>query len=194
MTNGLVDNCVYRLNSRASTEFRTISRCRSTARVPLETGGGRGTICSHWEQSCLQGELMTGYASQPFQLSRITIASLEDLGYQVSYRTADRLTSRDLGSCSCSRRQLRGGSENATSVAHNDNNNTNEEKEEIKPRRRLSDEGYEEAVRYGRQILSEHSAERWTETEGYEYWGNRVVLVYYLEDDEVHDVIVWGGE
>ena len=53
------------------------------------------TICGHWAESNFDGagrdELMTPYfdesAKQP--LSKITCASLEDLGYDVNYRACD---------------------------------------------------------------------------------------------------------
>jgi hypothetical protein len=63
--------------------------------VPVENQGGGGTRDSHWRERSLGRELMTGYVSpsgktNPF--SRITIASLEDLGYDVDYTGADPYT------------------------------------------------------------------------------------------------------
>lgn len=58
--------------------------------VPVENSGGPGTRDSHWRESVLDTELMTGFlngGSNP--LSRITIGSLADLGYQVNYLPAD---------------------------------------------------------------------------------------------------------
>ena len=54
--------------------------------VPLETGGGSGTAGSHWSEAVFDHELMTGYIDAlPDPLSRMTVASLQDLGYQVNY-------------------------------------------------------------------------------------------------------------
>jgi hypothetical protein len=57
------------------------------AGVPVETEGGAGTAGSHWLETLFDNELMTGWidVDGPDPLSRVTVASLEDLGYQVSY-------------------------------------------------------------------------------------------------------------
>jgi hypothetical protein len=58
--------------------------------IPLENGGGEGTAESHWRETIFGWELMTGYiASADNPLSRMTIGSLEDLGYSVDYTRAD---------------------------------------------------------------------------------------------------------
>jgi hypothetical protein len=50
--------------------------------VPVENTGGAGTRDSHWRESVLGAELMTGWISGSSNpLSAITIASLGDLGY-----------------------------------------------------------------------------------------------------------------
>lgn len=60
-------------------------------KVPVEnTQGGAGTRNSHWRESVLQNELMTGFlngGSNP--LSQLTIASMQDLGYAVNVIAAD---------------------------------------------------------------------------------------------------------
>jgi len=59
--------------------------------VPVENTGGSGTRDSHWRETTFGRELMTGFynsgALNP--LSRITIGSLEDLGYQVNYNASE---------------------------------------------------------------------------------------------------------
>lgn len=70
--------------------------------VPTELDGGGGTRCGHWDESCLQSELMTGYLSAEVQpLSMITIGSLQDMGYSVDIYQADLFDAEDLGSCPC---------------------------------------------------------------------------------------------
>jgi hypothetical protein len=62
--------------------------------VPVEGGGGAGTAGSHWRESVLGDELMTGWisgASQP--LSRATVASMGDLGYAVDLSRAEEVGS-----------------------------------------------------------------------------------------------------
>jgi hypothetical protein len=58
--------------------------------VPVENTGGAGTRDSHWRESVMSTELMTGFiggVSNP--LSRITIGALMDIGYQVNFGAAD---------------------------------------------------------------------------------------------------------
>ena len=58
--------------------------------VPVEGGGGAGTAGSHWRESSLGNELMTGYLnSGPNPLSKVTIGALSDLGYGVDLAAAD---------------------------------------------------------------------------------------------------------
>lgn len=58
--------------------------------VPVELGGGEGTKDSHWAERCFKDELMAPYLSGlPQSISRITVGSLEDLGYTVDYGKAD---------------------------------------------------------------------------------------------------------
>lgn len=63
-------------------------------KVPVENNqGGAGTRNSHWRESVLQNELMTGFlnaGSNP--LSALTIAQMQDLGYAVNMGVADAIT------------------------------------------------------------------------------------------------------
>jgi hypothetical protein len=60
-------------------------------KVPVENGGGAGTMNSHWRESVLGRELMTGFlnsgGSNP--LSMLTVRSLSDLGYTVNTAAAE---------------------------------------------------------------------------------------------------------
>jgi hypothetical protein len=63
------------------------------SKVPVENQGGDGTADAHWRESVLGRELMTGYISLVANpLSTISVASLADLGYTVSYADADPYT------------------------------------------------------------------------------------------------------
>lgn len=60
--------------------------------VPVENTGGTGTRDSHWREATFGNEILTGFAEQvgvAMPLSRVTIASLADLGYLVDYREAE---------------------------------------------------------------------------------------------------------
>lgn len=60
-------------------------------KVPVENVGGRGTMNSHWRESVLRTELMTGYLDSGVRnpLSVLTVRSLADLGYTVDPDAAD---------------------------------------------------------------------------------------------------------
>ncbi len=61
-----------------------------TGNVPLENGGGQGTCEGHWREKTFSNELMTGYTNGSTEpLSRLTIASLQDVGYSVDYNQAE---------------------------------------------------------------------------------------------------------
>ncbi len=73
----------------AVAEWNTLSG-NSDAGVPIENSGGSGTKWSHWRESRFHSELMTGWISLGSSpLSRVSIASLADLGYQVDLSQAD---------------------------------------------------------------------------------------------------------
>jgi hypothetical protein len=60
--------------------------------VPVEGDGGSGTADSHWDEDILNTELMTGFvesAGVAMPLSRMTVGSLQDMGYSVNYAAAD---------------------------------------------------------------------------------------------------------
>lgn len=60
------------------------------SKVPVENTGGGGTANSHWRETVLVNELMTGYlnsGSNP--LSVLTVGALADMGYVVDSSAAD---------------------------------------------------------------------------------------------------------
>lgn len=76
--------------ARAMREFATLSKGATTRAVPLANVGGPGTRDAHWREAVFGNELMTGFLNDgPNPLSRLTIAALEDMGYEVSYASAD---------------------------------------------------------------------------------------------------------
>jgi hypothetical protein len=63
------------------------------AKVPVEDTGGPGTPDSHWRESVFDSELMTGFINLGQNpLSRVTVASLNDMGYSVNLSGADSYT------------------------------------------------------------------------------------------------------
>jgi hypothetical protein len=65
----------------------------SGAKVPVENTGGEGTADSHWRESVFGNELMTGFVQVGTNpLSRVSVASMGDLGYAVNLNGADPYT------------------------------------------------------------------------------------------------------
>jgi hypothetical protein len=74
----------------AMREFATLTGSPAPVPVPVANTGGQGTRDGHWREAVFGSELMTGFLNPAFNpLSRLTIASLEDLGYEVNYAAAD---------------------------------------------------------------------------------------------------------
>ena len=84
--------------ARALTAFDLIGGSGySGGKVPVENmaepGQEAGTVDSHWRESVFQNELMTGFAGVGANpLSRVTVASLGDMGYVVNEAGADNFT------------------------------------------------------------------------------------------------------
>lgn len=58
--------------------------------VPVENTGGQGTRDSHWRETIFRNELMSGFvAAAGNPLSRLSVGSLEDLGYAVDMNAAE---------------------------------------------------------------------------------------------------------
>ena len=79
------------VGSAARAQFAAINTVTYSGNpVPVENTGGTGTINAHWRTSVMQRELMQGFAVNQVQpLSRITVGSLQDLGYLVNLAAAD---------------------------------------------------------------------------------------------------------
>jgi hypothetical protein len=74
----------------AMKEYADLRDTTNLVRVPVENRGGPGTADSHWRDSTFGNELMTGFVAQAGNpLSRMTVASLGDLGYTVDLEAAE---------------------------------------------------------------------------------------------------------
>jgi hypothetical protein len=62
----------------------------ASAKVPVENQGGPGTADGHWRETVFGSEAMTGYVNAGINpLSRLSIAAMQDLGYQVDATKGD---------------------------------------------------------------------------------------------------------
>lgn len=74
----------------AMREFALLANAAAPLPVPVANTGGQGTRDGHWRETIFGSELMTGFLNPAINpLSRLTIASLADLGYEVNYAAAD---------------------------------------------------------------------------------------------------------
>ena len=91
LLNTSIMNDPYYVGNGARAQFAAINTVTYSGNpVPVENTGGSGTANSHWRTSVMQRELMQGFAVNPVQpLSRITVGSLQDLGYTVNLTAAD---------------------------------------------------------------------------------------------------------
>jgi hypothetical protein len=70
---------------------------KKAADVPVENTGGPGTADGHWRESVFRNELMSGFIAESNNpLSRVTVASLLDMGYQVDLSKAEAYKLPDL--------------------------------------------------------------------------------------------------
>ncbi len=89
----------YFSGASALTAFNSIGGNAYTAgnKVPVENDNSRyglGSLNSHWRESVFATELMTPSLNSgvPNQLSVVSVASLEDIGYQVAFTAIDVFT------------------------------------------------------------------------------------------------------
>jgi hypothetical protein len=76
--------------TNAKREYRTLRGGGTLRAVPVENMGGQGTRDAHWRESIFRNELMSGFiAAAGNPISRMTVASLQDLGYIVDLNAAE---------------------------------------------------------------------------------------------------------
>ena len=88
------DDLIYTgFNSRVAYNVneRDVAREDPNSRkgVPIETDGGPGTAGGHWDDELFEDELMTGFISDTNYVSSMTIANLEDIGYDTIWDWRD---------------------------------------------------------------------------------------------------------
>lgn len=78
------------VGQNAMYEYARLIGANERTPVPVENTGGPGSRDGHWRESVFGNELMTGFVrSATNPISRLTVACLQDLGYQVDYSAAD---------------------------------------------------------------------------------------------------------
>mmetsp|Transcript_3697 Transcript_3697/g.5434 ORF Transcript_3697/g.5434 Transcript_3697/m.5434 type:complete len:323 (-) Transcript_3697:29-997(-) len=166
------DSCTsYDAGTKAAAFYEQISGCAPGEKlIPVEGN------CGHWSESCFKNELMTPTLTSGTRtkLSSLTVASLEDLGYEVSYNSVDEFTSDDIDAdCRCSnRRSLRGETRNA---------NRHQRKLEIISAEKAM------AIAHGEEMLQDEGTQ--------DQWIMPFINVMYLDaDGNLDDVMVFNPD
>ena len=90
------DNPIF-VGPGAEGEYGQLRGAGGPLAVPVENTGGAGTRGGHWRETVFRNELMSGFIAAPGNpLSRMTVASLGDLGYQVDLQAAEPYQLPDL--------------------------------------------------------------------------------------------------
>ena len=80
ITGNNTDNPLF-TGEAATSVYESISSQTNTSGVPLEADFGAGTAFSHWDEDTFKNELMTGFINEDNIYSDMTVAALEDMGY-----------------------------------------------------------------------------------------------------------------
>jgi hypothetical protein len=59
--------------------------------VPIEDGGGSGARGKHWDEGTFDHELMSTHVDNGEHITDLTLAALEDMGYETTFDEADEL-------------------------------------------------------------------------------------------------------
>jgi hypothetical protein len=148
---------------------------------PVETDGGGGTAGGHWDEGCLDKELMTGYVDSGMSLSKLTAAALDDLGYTINYASSfiDYSYTGANTSCCNGRRNLR------TLASPNGNHGNPPIPEHV-----LS------AVDYGKKELKAKQlppGKSRTTDAGAIYVGDKLISVFFFSNGSIHTVDIGEG-
>jgi hypothetical protein len=83
------------LGSLAKAEWAKLG---CSGKLPVELDIHSGAF-GHWDEECLDHELMTGIVDRDMRLSVLTVASLDEMGYGVDYLAADPYDISILADC-----------------------------------------------------------------------------------------------
>jgi len=120
-------------------------------------------------------------------LSRVTVGSLEDMGYVVDYTSADPFTAADLGpGCTCRRRNLRNRQQGEVFLLGSDSREHRRDLQEP-----LSEELRKYAIQAGLKILDESAdfAGRTSYGDAI-YVGDKAVSIIMLQGKQLYSVVV----
>lgn len=193
INNDMIDrNCTY-TGENANREYSMLSDCYNET-LPMEKStNDDGEVQCNLDTSCFAHELMSGgIISDSQSLSRISVAMLEDRGYNVDFSQADDFMKENLDqSCTC----IDGGRRNLSYLSQ-----TKHLRVRSRTHRRLSSSMYREALEHGMMILDRNFERKLAIQESRiqhnvideypEFVGHQSVSVIVLDKDDIFHVKV----
>ena len=178
--------CTYKANTEAGKVYQAVTNCPETETIPLEGTSTANSdtalsLCGHWSSKCFNDKfLMSRNPGSSALFSKITLASLKDMGYEVNDRETDDVAETDIAdSCKCNN--------GAAQTAFSD------ETYKIP----LSEEGERTALATGLAQLAKNQvfadAAQFSATESSsdsKYVGNKRAMVLMMERGVLHGVLV----
>jgi hypothetical protein len=137
----------------------------------------------------MRTELMTGIVTGDLPMSRVTIGSLDDMGYTVDYSQADAYNATDLGpGCICNRR-----TRSILEAKHGETRQLGRSHPNTKPQK-LSRTMRQRAIDVGTSILNHRSVpNRGQKVPEKTMWvGNKAISVVVADGDGIFSVVVKG--
>jgi len=90
LVRGIGSNDPIYIGKHASREYGKLKGQSKNIFVPVANTGGPGTRDAHWREEVFGNELMSGFiSSRGNPISRTTVASLKDIGYEVDLDKAE---------------------------------------------------------------------------------------------------------
>ena len=184
--NNLVDGNRNYLGTNAINVWKNDWGCDVDATPPVEKDLGVGSDGAHWDEKCLDRKIITGALNNPAPISTLTIASLEDIGYEVDYSVADEYNGTNTRDCCLSSSNLPSSEGPVVDTTP------------ITPP--LSDAGSAAAEAYGQEVLRENQRpddliqEEIMKENSLTYVGDRFVVVLYEEEERIYEVFVTNDE
>jgi hypothetical protein len=167
--------------AKGNAEWKAMGCTASTDYLPIEQDIATSNN-AHWDELCLRTELMTGRYSLGSKLSRLTIASMEDMGYRVSYAGASSFTTCDLSSDALCKRYCQNAGTGCPATR-----SLRKAPTEKKEKPRLSQAGHDNVVKYAKASLQKEPPEERNQV-------GRSLEVLYEENGEVYEVHVMEND
>lgn len=156
----------------------------------------RSQLRRHWDEKCLATELMTNVLNNPgAPISNITVASFEDIGYEVDYSAADPFGVEDLqAACVCRRRRNLEDSEEHSEGFQLDGIGDGHGRILREP---LREDLLQYAIHRGQGILRESRLEglrsrMYARDDDAVYVGDQLIYIFMRQGNEVYSVAVTG--